>query len=150
MTKKMSAIFLILIGPSFAAISMAHHSSASLYDLTASITIEGTVTEYQFVHPHARVFLDVLGANGDIQKWMAEGANAVVLRHRGWTGDEMKVGDRITVTGAPSRDGALRVEWTEILLPDGRSLGGGIRFPKEQEALLDRLERQRRSNSSVD
>jgi hypothetical protein len=150
MMRKIPAIFLALIGSSFVATSTAHHSAVSLYDLTASITIEGTVTEYQFVTPHARIFLDVLGADGQIQKWMAEGANAVALRHRGWTGDEIKIGDRIVIVGIPSRDGSFRTEWTEIQLPDGRSLGGGNRFPKEQDELLDRLERERRSNSAVE
>jgi hypothetical protein len=34
----------------------------------APITIEGSVTDFQFVTPHARVFLDVVGANGEVQK----------------------------------------------------------------------------------
>jgi hypothetical protein len=68
------------------------------------------------------------------------------LRLHGWTGDEVKPGDRITVTGAPSRDGSARIEWSEIVLPDGTALGGGNGFPKERDELFERLEQRRRAS----
>ena len=112
---------------------------------SASVTITGTVTEFRFINPHARVYLRVVDAKGDSVLWMAEGAAGGALRRRGWTGDELKPGERITVTGAPSRDGSPNVEWRVIRLADGRELGGGNGFPKEREELLKRLEQQRRN-----
>jgi hypothetical protein len=127
-------------------IARAHHNSATIYRLSESMTISGIVRDVRFVNPHARIFLDVIDESGVTHRWMAEGANVIALRLHGWTGDEVKPGDRITVTGAPSRDGSARIEWSEIVLPDGTSLGGGNSFPKERNQLFERLERQRRAS----
>ena len=123
----------------------AHHNSAPIYDFSESVTITGVVTEVRFLNPHARIHLDVTDSGGAVRNWLAEGANVIALRLHGWTGEEMKPGDRITVKGAPARDGTPRVEWSEITLSDGRVLGGGNNFPKERDELLDRLEQQRRA-----
>ena len=131
-------------------IARAHHNSATIYRLSESVTISGVVTEFRFVNPHARILLDVIDQNGISRQWMAEGANVIALRLHGWTGEEIKPGDRITVTGAPSRDGHPRIEWTEIILPNGTSLGGGNNFPKERDELFERLEQQRRGQAPAE
>jgi hypothetical protein len=130
--------------------AQAHHASAPIYDHSKSITIEGTVIDFQFINPHARIRVNVRGEDGAIAEWLAEGANAVALRHNGWSGTEIKGGDKVTMTGAPSRDGSLKMEWREIVMADGRVLGGGNSFPKEEDELLERLEKQRREASGRD
>jgi hypothetical protein len=127
----------------------AHHNSAPIYDFSQSVTITGAVKEFRFLNPHARIQLDVVDSAGATRQWLAEGANVIALKLNGWTGDEIKPGDRITVTGAPSRDGSLRLEWSQITLPDGTVLGGGNSFPKEREEILERLERQRKEQLSA-
>ena len=126
----------------------AHHNSAPLYDQSRSITIEGTVKEFRFINPHARVSVVVVDANGKAEEWLAEGANAGVLRRLGWTGDELKPGDRIIVTGAPARDGSPKVEWRTLARADGTQLGGGNGLPQERDELLQRLEERRRRERS--
>jgi hypothetical protein len=130
--------------------AQAHHSIAAFYVTSASITITGTVTEFRYINPHARVYLRVVDEKGDSVIWLAEGAAAGALQRRGWTGDELKPGDRITITGLPSRDGSPKVEWRVITLADGREIGGGNGFPKEREELLRRLEEQRRNQTPTD
>jgi hypothetical protein len=126
-----------------ATLAAAHHNSAPLFDFSKSITVEGTVVEFQFINPHARIRF-VAGPPASTEEWLAEGANAVALRHNGWTGEEFKPGDRITVTGAPARDGSRRMEWREVIAADGRALGGGNNFRTETDELFERLEQQRR------
>ena len=128
----------------------AHHNSGPIYDGSRSVTVEGTVKEFRFINPHARVYVTVVDANGKSEVWLAEGANAGVLRRLGWKGDELKPGDRITLTGAPSRDGSPKMEWRVIARADGIQLGGGNGLPTEREELLERLEQQRRSQRSGD
>jgi len=128
----------------------AHHNAQSIYQFSESITINGTVTEFRFLNPHARIFLDVVDENGEAHQWMAEGAGIPALRLRGWTGEEIKPGDLITVSGAPARDGSPRVEWLEVVLPDGKVLGGGNNFRKERQELFQRLEQERRDQISND
>lgn len=139
-------VTVLMMAPS----AQAHHSSAAFYVTSGSITITGTVTEFRFINPHARVYLEVVDEKGESVVWLAEGAAAGVLRRRGWTGDQLKPGDRITVTGAPSRDGSPKVEWRVITLADGTEIGGGNGLPKEREDLLRRLEQQRRNQTRSD
>lgn len=128
-----------------ASLAHAHHNSAPIYDASRSVTVEGTVKEFRFINPHARVYVTVIDANGKTNEWLAEGANAGVLRRLGWKGDELKLGDRIKLTGAPARDGSPKMEWRLITRADGTKLGGGNGLPTEREELLERLEQQRRS-----
>src|SRR5262245_66691407 len=51
--------------------SPAHHSG-SLYDRERPVTLTGTVTAWELVMPHARVFFDVKGDNGVTTKWESE------------------------------------------------------------------------------
>jgi hypothetical protein len=143
MMAKACLAILALLTPGSSA--LAHHNSAPLYDASATVTITGTVREFRFINPHARVYVTVIDANGKSQDWLAEGANAGVLRRLGWTGAELKHGDTVTITGAPSRDGSAKLEWRVITRADGRQLGGGNGLPREREDLLQRLEEQRRT-----
>ena len=148
---KMQNIYPVALGVVMLSVSgQAHHSSAAFYVVSASVTINGTVTQFRFINPHARVYLTVVDQNGESREWMAEGANAGVLRRVGWTGNELKPGDKITITGAPSRDGSPKVEWRVITLADGTQLGGGNGLPKERQELLRRLEQQRRNETPRD
>lgn len=97
----------------------AHHSPAMLYDLTREITVEGVVTEYQLGNPHMRIYLDV-DNKGTTEKWLAEGGSRTQLMRVGWTGDELKPGDKVIVRGHPPRDGASKLVHMEyVKLPDG-------------------------------
>jgi Family of unknown function (DUF6152) len=100
----------------------AHHSPAALYDLSKVITIEGVVTEYRFINPHIRFYLDVAGADGTTQSWLAEGGTRAVLLRRGWSGAEVKAGEVIRIVGNPARDGSPLIHCLSIVLPNGQRL----------------------------
>lgn len=99
----------------------AHHSPAMLYDLSKEITVQGTVTEFHLGNPHLRLFFEVQ-ANGKTEKWLAEGGSRTVLMRKGWTGNEVKPGDKIGVRGHPSRDGSLLIHMEYLTLPDGKEI----------------------------
>jgi hypothetical protein len=147
---KHASFWLAAAAPLLAFTAQGHHNSAPLYDRSKSITIEGTVIEFQFINPHARIRVSVVSENGAADEWLVEGANAVALRHNGWSGTEIKGGDIVTITGAPSRDGSLKMEWREIVMASGQVLGGGNGFPKEEDELFERLEKQRREAAGRD
>lgn len=96
----------------------AHHSPAMLYDLSREITVVGVVTEYQLGNPHMRIYLDVQ-KDGKAEKWLAEGGSRTQLMRVGWTGEELKPGDKVTVRGHPARDGRPLVHMEYLTLPDG-------------------------------
>ena len=97
----------------------AHHSPAMLYDLSRETAITGVVTEFQLGNPHMRIYFDV-DNNGTKEKWLAEGGSRTQLMRAGWTGMEVKPGDKITIKGHPPRDPTAKlIHMTHVVLPDG-------------------------------
>ncbi len=123
MTKKSSLLALQLAF--FSAASVAHHSPAAQFVLSERVTITGVVAEYRFVNPHALIFIDAVGPDGSVERWMAEGGDTSALSHLGWTGSEINPGDEITIVGNPSRDGSRTLNWQAITVSGGRQLAGG-------------------------
>jgi len=83
---------------------LAHHGLAA-YD-SRSITLEGTVGDFQFIQPHPIITIDVKDENGNIAKWSVEMSSPNHLVRYGWNSHKLKVGDRITVTGNPAKNGS--------------------------------------------
>lgn len=81
----------------------AHHSIAGVYDGSRQVTIEGVVAQFQFINPHPFVVMDVKDDNGRAQQWTAEMDNRRELVEIGFDSATLKPGDRIVVTGSPSR-----------------------------------------------
>ena len=97
----------------------SHHNFAAHYRQDEMIEISGVVREFRFVNPHVRVYLEVTTGEGETETWMAEGDASVALRRSGWTEDQLKPGDRITIVGNPARSGANMLGWESVRL-DGR------------------------------
>jgi hypothetical protein len=85
-----------------AATLAGHHSIAGVYDTGRQITIEGVVAEFQFVNPHPFVIVSVAAAD-EHQQWTAEMDNRRELLEIGVTEKTLRPGDRVVITGSPSR-----------------------------------------------
>lgn len=81
----------------------AHHSISGVYDSSRQVTIEGIVTQFQFINPHPFVTMDVKHGSGIAQQWRLEMDNRSELAQVGMTSETLKQGDRIVVTGSPAR-----------------------------------------------
>jgi hypothetical protein len=81
----------------------AHHSG-SAFDRQAQASIEGTVVRYEWKNPHVYVWIEEEAEDGELTTWEAEGLPPAVLRRLGWTRDEVRVGDRVTVSGFSGRN----------------------------------------------
>lgn len=125
MSAKLVAIFSAGVGLLLLSLpSFSHHGSNVVYDLTQTITLTGTVTDFQFVNPHTLIFFDVTGEDGAVVGWLAglSGPNSLG-RNEGWGRDTFKPGDQISITGAPARGGAPSV-WVEQVFLNGKPLLG--------------------------
>lgn len=131
-----------------ASVGHAHHSAQAQYLTDQTITLKGVVTEYKLANPHARISFDVIDKDGRTESWTAEGESAVVLRRKGWNGSELKVGDSITITGHPSRSGKPTMEWMSVIRADGSELLGDNGGREERKRFYEKVDRQRRSESS--
>jgi Family of unknown function (DUF6152) len=104
----------------FSVTARAHHGQAR-YDVT-QITVNGTVTEFQFLNPHAEVYFDVKDNDGRVKKWIGEASSPNMLVREGWTRNSIKPGDRISVVGHPAKDGSNNIYLEKLVLPNGQEL----------------------------
>ena len=110
----------------------AHHAFSAEFDNNKPIRLEGTVTKWEWINPHAWINLDVVNDAGEVEKWRIEGGAPNALLRRGWTKDSLPPGTEIVVEGFLARDGANRASGRSITVPDGRRLfvgAGGIGAP---------------------
>lgn len=85
---------------------VAHHGTSASYDLNKPVELTGTVTEFVWANPHARLFVDVTDPQGKVVNWGIEMRPAPNgLSRAGWTRHTLQVGDKITITVFPSRFG---------------------------------------------
>ncbi len=112
---------------------IAHHASAPFYDSTKRVDVEGAVTRFVFRNPHAFLYLDVTGANGQTIEWQVELGAPVGLRRTGWTPDTLPVGMVVKVSGQPSRaEGSQGICCVRMTRADDSPIIDGGRVQEEQ------------------
>jgi hypothetical protein len=84
--------------------AVAAHHSAVQYDFGKTATISGVVVKFQAINPHMRLTLRVTDAKGTRQVEL-EGHSTNNMYRAGYRDGLIKVGDKITVSVAPLRDG---------------------------------------------
>ena len=102
------------------ALSFAHHAN-SAYDRERTISVTGVVARWQFINPHAGIWLNVTDEQGNVIEWSGEFQSIQDLyRHYGWNKDTFKPGDEITIYGNPDRRDGRYSMWTSlVVMPDG-------------------------------
>ena len=110
----LSGFLLLLSSP-----VLAHHGTAA-FDMESVTTVKGTVTKFEFMNPHALIYLDVAGSKGDVEHWIAEESSNNHLSRSGWDKNTLKPGDRITLAGHRARNGArvLEMQCSECSVTD--------------------------------
>ena len=99
--------------------ALAHHGAAE-YDNTKSISLQGTVTQLQYLNPHALILFTVKDDKGQATEWTAELQSPNLLSRRGWSRSTLKPGDQIIVTGHPVKNGAKAMSGQKVVFTDGR------------------------------
>ena len=113
----LTAIVLTLSVPVF-----AHHGNAAL-DVGKKVTIKGTVTEWLWANPHCWLKVDVKDESGKVVNWVGETNNAADMIEKGWSKSTLKVGDEVSVTMEPVKNGKPAGKVLEVVLPNGQTLG---------------------------
>jgi len=120
---KRNALGLSAIALAMTAIpALAHHSFA-MFDATKTMTLEGTVTEFQWTNPHSWIRLTVINAEGEAQPWAVEMGGPSRLARQGWGPKTLTPGMDVRVWIHPLRDGANGGQFMAIKLPDGTQIG---------------------------
>jgi len=84
---------------------LAHHGSAA-YDMSKSITLDGTVTNLEWNNPHCLLHFDSKDDKGEVQHWTIELYNPLWMTRAGWTRNSLKAGDPINITFHGTKSGA--------------------------------------------
>jgi len=121
---KITALTLLAALLTVSAPIFAHHGQAAV-DLNTKITLKGTVTNFEWVNPHAHFSFDVKDEQGKVQNWMMELTTPLMLQRLGWTKTILKIGDPVTATFYPSKNGSPIGILDNVVLADGTILGRG-------------------------
>ena len=113
---------LLLSTLSLAALPAAAHHSGAMFDDRKSITLSGTVKEFQWTNPHCWIQVLVPGT-GETVEWSVEMGAPFELFRTGLRPRTLKAGDKITVVVHPMRDGKPAGLFVSAVGPDGKPLG---------------------------
>jgi hypothetical protein len=108
------AVFVCLV----AIPAWAHHS-LSAYNVTAYKTVDGTVRNFEWTNPHAKLTLVVADAQGHTATWNFEGSGVSRLTSGGLTKGALAAGDKITVAYNPRRDNGIGGFFIAVTFPNG-------------------------------
>jgi hypothetical protein len=121
MTMKPSALALISLllisGESF-----AHHSYQLKFDNTKEITLSGVIKEVSWGNPHIEYILEVsneIGAETEVELWSIPTAAPGVARSNNLSSNSIQIGDSVTFSGWPARNGSESMRALEVVLEDG-------------------------------
>jgi len=82
----------------------AHHSAA-MFDRAKSVTLHGTVREFQWSNRHCFIQLLAL-TEGKVVEWSVEMGSPTELYRGGWRPSTVRPGQQVTITIHPQRDGS--------------------------------------------
>jgi hypothetical protein len=132
---KLASYIVALVGGLFASgasVVLAHHPISAKFDSSKPATMTGRVTAVDWRNPHAHVFINVEGSNGE-ENWAVELESPIVLRHNGWSDSSLQPGDEVVVEGLQARDGTRQL-WVESLTLTGT--GRAVYSVTEQKPAL--------------
>lgn len=118
--------FAVIAAASFAAPAFAHHSFA-MFDPSKTVTLDGTVREFEWTNPHSWIHVVAADASGRQLEWSIEMGSPAQIAQRGFKADIVKPGDKVTVTLHPLKDGSRGGEFLSVKLPNGQTLLGPYR-----------------------
>ena len=106
----------------FTASALAHHSFA-MFDAQQTVTLEGTVKEFEWTNPHAWLRIMVNDEKtGKSALWALELSSPSRLVTMGMRADSVKAGDAVSVTFHPMKNGSRGGQFIQAVLPDGKKV----------------------------
>jgi hypothetical protein len=103
-------------------IAAAHHSTA-MFDMQHTVTLNGTVKQFDWTNPHTFIFLEVQDpATHATESWSIEGMSPNYLSRNGWTRHTLQPGDKIGMELHLLKDGRKGGFCATVTLPNGTVL----------------------------
>jgi hypothetical protein len=122
MRKRVLSVFAAAVGLLIVLTPLFAHHGTSVFDMQKTLTMKGTVTEWDWYNPHCLLQFDVKNEGGQIVHWIAETQNPANMVNAGWGKASFKPGDEVTVTLVPAKNGQPFGRINVVVLPNGRTL----------------------------
>lgn len=115
--------------------ALGHHSQSE-FDFRKRVEVTGKVTKLDWRSPHARLYIDVVDAEGKTASWDFELPSPTTLMRRGWSRKSLQVGDQVSVKGVEARNHPFIAYANSITTADGKALFTGTTdvYEPEKEA----------------
>jgi Family of unknown function (DUF6152) len=107
------------------AFPAASHHSFAMFNQREIMTIEGTVTQFQWTNPHAFIEMEQRQGNST-RRWSIELNSPNNLTRQGWRRNSLHSGDRISLRMNPLRDGSSGGLFLDLRKADGTVLDSGL------------------------
>jgi hypothetical protein len=117
-----AAICLTALAAGLLAVPASAHHSFAMFDAAKTVTLDGTVKEFEWVNPHSWIRMMVADANGMERQWAIEMGSPAQNTQRGFTATTLKPGDKISVQIHPLKDGSRGGQFMGLTLADGKKL----------------------------
>lgn len=98
--------------------TLAHHGTAN-YDTGKTVSVKGTVTDFQFNNPHVLIAMQAKDEAGKTTDWQGELTSPNHLSRAGWKKDTIKPGDVITISGYVAKSGSPEIWIQKVIAADG-------------------------------
>ena len=105
------------------AVAVPAHHAATMFDREQTVELSGEIVEFQWTSPHVWIQVNVENESGEVVEWSVEGSVPNRLYRAGWRPTTFRPGDRVTIRGAPMRNGAPAALFIGARLADGSTLG---------------------------
>jgi hypothetical protein len=102
--------------------AQAHHSYA-MFDRAKTVTLNGTIRQFQWTNPHSWIQLTTPNDAGGTDEWSIEMGSPFELLRVGWTAATVKAGDKVSIQVHPVKDGSKGGGFVSGLDAGGHELG---------------------------
>ena len=123
-----------------AGAASAHHSAVQ-FDFTKQVKYTGVVKEFAAINPHMRMTIEIKDDKG-VHTVKFEGHSTNNMYRSGYRKGMVNVGDTITVSAAPYRDGTMGGYVVAAEKPDGQFFGMRSTRSQDAQKALEETRRQ--------
>ena len=122
MRKRTSGVFAVAASLLSVALPLFAHHGTAVFDTEKTLTMKGSVTEWDWSNPHCLLQFDMKNEGGQMVHWIAETQNPGNMVYVGWGKASFKPGDEVTVTLMPAKNGRPFGRINQVVLPNGKTL----------------------------
>ncbi|HUI78067.1 MAG TPA: DUF6152 family protein [Bryobacteraceae bacterium] len=112
---KKSCLLSFLSALALAVPALAHHAFTAEFDGSRTIVVKGVLTQVEWTNPHIQIYLDSKGPDGKIQHYTFASGPPNMLHRAGIRKSDFKIGETVTITGAPAKDGTQLLGWMKMI-----------------------------------